>query len=98
IETELSSESEPWLVEGWLKVPLEIVLAFVVVWLNSRLMPSWAAFGTLMLLTALFLASFFGLYYGVFRMEFLPLVIGVWIEQLVEGTEHAQHVAREHER
>jgi hypothetical protein len=24
-------------------------------------------------------------------MEFLPFMIGIWIEQLVESSEHAQH-------
>jgi hypothetical protein len=24
-------------------------------------------------------------------MDFLPFIIGIWIEQLVESSEHAQH-------
>jgi len=90
VETELAGESRPWPVYGWSRWLVKILLALAVVWLNTRLMPMWAAGGTLVLLALVFVASFLGIYYGLFRMEFLPFMLGIWIEQLVEGSERAQ--------
>jgi CHASE2 domain-containing sensor protein len=93
VETELQRDSRPWPVEGWMRWALKFLLAFAIVWLNYRLMPLWAAAGTLILLVVVFTSSFLGVYYGLFRMEFLPFMIGIWIEQLVEASERAQHQA-----
>jgi len=89
-ETELAGEPEPPAVLGWSKWIIKLSLALAVAWLNHRLMPRWAAISMLLLLTLVFFASFLGIYYRIFRLEFLPFMIGLWIEQLVEGAEHAQ--------
>ncbi|HEY2495466.1 MAG TPA: CHASE2 domain-containing protein [Candidatus Angelobacter sp.] len=90
VEAELAEMKDPWEIHGWSTWALKIALALVIVWLNSRLLPIWAATGTLTLLVLVFLASFLGIYYGLFRMDFLPFVIGIWIEQLIEGLEKSQ--------
>jgi CHASE2 domain-containing sensor protein len=90
VETELAGESVVWQVYGWSRWILKVLLALAIAWLNSRLMPRWATAGTLLLLALVFVASFLGIYYGLFRMDFLPFMIGIWIEQLIEVSEHAQ--------
>lgn len=91
IESELAPHLGPWRVYEWSHWILKILLAFAIAWLNNRLLPLWATTGTLLLLGVIFVASFLGIYYGVFRMDFLPFMIGIWIEQLIEGAEHAHH-------
>src|ERR1700683_738529 len=91
LETELAREKEPWRVYGASVWIFKIFIALLIVWINCRLMPVWAASATFLLLAITFLASFLGIYYGLFRMDFLPFIIGIWIEQLVESSEHAQH-------
>ena len=93
VETELAGESRVWQVYGWSRWVLKVLLALAIAWLNSRLMPRWATAGTLLLLALVFVASFLGIYYGLFRMDFLPFMIGIWIEQLIEVSEHAQRAA-----
>jgi CHASE2 domain-containing sensor protein len=93
VETELAGESGVWAVYGWSRWVLKVLLALAIAWLNSRLMPRWASVGTLLLLVLVFAASFLGIYYRLFRMDFLPFMIGIWIEQLIEVSEHAQHAA-----
>jgi CHASE2 domain-containing sensor protein len=90
LETELSG-SEPRRIYGWVHWILKIALAIAIAWLNSRLMPLWATAATLLLLAVVFVASFLGIYYRVFQMDFLPFMIGIWIEQLVESSERAHH-------
>jgi CHASE2 domain-containing sensor protein len=91
VETELAGESGAWAVYGWSRWVLKVLLALAIAWLNSRLMPRWASVGTLILLVLVFVASFLGIYYRLFRIDFLPFMIGIWIEQLIEVSEHAQH-------
>jgi CHASE2 domain-containing sensor protein len=91
LETELAREKVPWRVYGASVWIFKIFIALFIVWINCRLMPVWAASATFLLLAVTFVASFLGMYYGLFRMEFLPFMIGIWIEQLVESSEHAQH-------
>ncbi len=93
VETELAGESETWRVYGWSRWIIKVLLAFAIAWLNSRMMPRWATAGIFLLLVLVFAASFLGIYYALFRMEFLPFMIGIWIEQLIEGSEHAQRAA-----
>jgi hypothetical protein len=93
VEAELAGESSELQVYGWSRWTLKILFAFGIVWLNSRLMPRWATAGILLLLVLVFVASFLGIYYSLFRMDFLPFMIGIWIEQLIESSEHAQHAA-----
>lgn len=90
IESELDP-SQPRLPSAWLHWILKIALAMVIAWLNSRLLPLWATLGTLLLLTLVFMASFVGVYYRVFQLDFLPFMIGIWIEQLVETAERSHH-------
>ena len=92
IESELNP-SQPWQILGWIHWILKIALALGIAWLNSRLLPLWATAGTLLLLATVFLASFLGIYYRVFQLDFLPFMIGIWIEQLVESAERAHHHA-----
>jgi CHASE2 domain-containing sensor protein len=94
IESELSPKMGAWRVSEWSHWILKILLAFAIAWLNNRLLPLWATTGTLLLLALVFTASFLGIYYGVFRMDFLPFMIGIWIEQLIEMSERAHHTAR----
>jgi len=49
-----------------------------------------------LLIAVTFLAGFLGIYYGLFRMDFLPFMLGIWIEQLVEGAVHAQNAHSHH--
>jgi hypothetical protein len=93
VETELGVKTGPSYVHGWSQLVAKILLALGIAWLNSRLMPIWAAMGTMMLMALVFVLSFVGIYYGLFRMEFLPFIIGIWIEQLIEGSERAQHAS-----
>jgi len=92
IESELNP-SQPRQILGWIHWILKIALALGIAWLNSRLLPLWATAGTLLLLATVFLASFLGIYYRVFQLDFLPFMIGIWIEQLVESAERAHHHA-----
>lgn len=94
IESELAPKVGPWRVYEWSHWILKILLAFAIAWLNNRLLPLWATAGTLLLLGLVFTASFLGIYYGVFRMDFLPFMIGIWIEQLIEVSESAHHTAQ----
>ncbi len=94
LESEMAPKAGPWRAyEGshWI---LKILLAFAIAWLNNRLLPLWATSGTLLLIGLVFVASFLGIYYGLFRMDFLPFMIGIWIEQLIEISQHAHHEAR----
>jgi CHASE2 domain-containing sensor protein len=93
IESELAPKLGPWRVYAWSHWILKILLAFAIAWLNNRLFPLWATTGTLLLIGLVFMASFLGIYYGVFRMDFLPFMIGIWIEQLIETSERAHHTA-----
>jgi CHASE2 domain-containing sensor protein len=93
VEAELSGESETLRFYAWSRWTLKVLLALAIAWLNTRLMPRWATAGILLLLVLVFVASFIGIYYSLFRMDFLPFMIGIWIEQLVESAEHAQHLA-----
>jgi len=77
----------------WSKWPIKIFLAIFIAWLNTRLAPVWAASSTLCLVLVIFVGSFLGTYYGIFRLEFVPFMLGVWIEQLIEGTINAHHIA-----
>jgi len=90
VESELAGDSDVR-VHEWSRWALKVLLALIIAWLNSRLMPRWATLGTLLLLFVVFFASFLGIYYSIFKMDFLPFMIGIWIEQLIEGSEHAQH-------
>jgi hypothetical protein len=94
VETEMAGKTEPLHVRGSSQWVLKILLALGIAWLNSRLMPMWAAMATMLLIALVFVASFVGIYYGLFRMEFLPFIIGIWIEQLIEGSERAQHASQ----
>ena len=94
VESELAPKVGPWPIYEWSHWILKVLLAFAIVWLNNRLLPLWATTGTLLLLGLVFMASFLGIYYGIFRMDFLPFMIGIWIEQLIEAAEHAQHAAQ----
>jgi hypothetical protein len=93
IESELAPMSGPRWINEWSHWILKILLAFTIAWLNNRLLPLWATAGTLALLGLVFVASFLGIYYGAFRMDFLPFIIGIWIEQLVETSERAHNTA-----
>jgi len=93
VESELAPRLGPWRVHEWSHWKLEVLLAVAIAWLNNRLLPLWATAGILLLLGLVFMASFLGIYYGVFRMEFLPFMIGIWIEQLVETSDRAHHAA-----
>jgi CHASE2 domain-containing sensor protein len=93
IESELAPKLGPWRVYEWSHWILKILLAFAIAWLNNRLLPLWATTGTLLLIGLVFTASFLGIYYGVLRMDFLPFMIGIWIEQLIEISERAHHTA-----
>jgi len=93
VETELAGKSGIWQIFGWSRWVLKVLLALAIAWLNSRLMPGWASVGTLLLLALVFVASFLGIYYRLFRMDFLPFMIGIWIEQLIELSEDGQHAA-----
>jgi len=88
IESELKGQ-HGLQVHGWMVWIVKVLLALAIAWLNSRLDPLWATAGTLLLITAVFLASFIGFYFRVFQMDFLPFMIGIWIEQLVETATHA---------
>ncbi len=90
VENELTGESGVWRVYGWSRWVLKVLLALAIAWLNTRLMPLWAGAGIFLLLGLVFVASFLGIYYGLFQMDFLPFMIGIWIEQLIEVSEHAQ--------
>ena len=96
IETELPGSHEPKHVEGWLHWVIKIVLAMAIAALNNRLLPLWAALGTILLIALTFPARFLGIYYGLFRMDFLPFMLGIRIEQLVEGAVHAQNAHSHH--
>jgi CHASE2 domain-containing sensor protein len=93
IESELALKVGASPIYEWSHWILKILLAFAIAWLNNRFLPLWATTGTLLLLGLVFMASFLGIYYGVFRMDFLPVMIGIWIEQLIETAEHAHHAA-----
>jgi CHASE2 domain-containing sensor protein len=94
IESELAATMGTRQIYEWSHWTLKVLLAFAIAWLNSRLLPLWATTATLLLLGLVFAASFLGIYYGIFRMDFLPLMIGIWIEQLVESAQHAHHAVR----
>jgi len=94
IESELAPRLGPWRVYEWSHWILKVLLACAIAWLNNRLLPLWATTGTLLLLTLVFVGSFLGIYYGIFRMDFLPFMIGIWIEQLIETSHQAHHEAQ----
>lgn len=94
LESELAPKEGPWLIFGGSHWILKIVLAFAIAGLNNRLLPLWATTGTLLLIGLVFTASFLGIYYGVFRMDSLPFMIGIWIEQLIEISQRAHHTAQ----
>lgn len=95
IESELSPKSHPWQPNSeWTHWILKVLLAFAIAGLNNRLLPLWATTGTLLLIFLVFMASFLGIYYGVFRMDFLPFMIGIWIEQLIELSERAHQATQ----
>jgi CHASE2 domain len=92
VEEELNHAHELTPVPSALKWLLKVLLAILIGWLNSRLTPLWAMSSMILLLAFIFVLSFVGIYYGLFRMEYLPFILGMWIEQLVDGAIHAhQH-------
>ena len=94
IETEIL-ESSKWQFLGWPLAVMhwggKIILGFLIALLNSKLKPLWALLGISLLVALVFLVSFAAYYSLHFQIEFLPFMIGIWIEQLVQGAERAQH-------
>jgi hypothetical protein len=90
VETELDRTGEPFAVRGWTQMLAKVLLALVLAALHHYVRPLYALSGTLMIVCGVICLSFVVYYYEALRLDFLPFVVGIWVEQLYEGAEHAQ--------
>jgi hypothetical protein len=90
VETELDRTSEPFIIRGWSQLSVKLLLALILAALHHYLRPFYALSGTLLVVCGVISLSFVAYYYEALRLDFLPFVIGIWIEQLYQGAEHAQ--------
>lgn len=90
VETELDKNSEPFVIRGWAQLSVKLVLALMLAALHHYLRPLYALSGTLLIVCGVIALSFVAYYYEALRLDFLPFVVGIWIEQLYQGAAHAQ--------
>lgn len=90
VETELERTSEPLAIRGWTQIAVKFILALILAALHHYLRPLYALSGTLLVVFGVIGLSFVAYYYEALRLDFLPFVVGIWIEQLYQGAEHAQ--------
>jgi CHASE2 domain-containing protein len=91
IATAVESEFEPQgQMQNLTKYGLKIVLALLIAWLHHTLRPRYALLATLLFLGSLILAgSYIAFRVSAYRADFMPFLIGIWIEQQFESTERA---------
>ena len=78
---------------------LKAALAFLIAWFHHILRPRYAMIATILFLGSMVLAgSYIAFRFSGYRADFLPFLVGIWIEQLYEGSEHAQRHSEEQSR
>jgi CHASE2 domain-containing sensor protein len=93
VETELDRTGEPFVIRGWTQLSIKIVLALILAVTHYYFRPLYALGATLLVVCGVIVLSFVAYYYQALRVDFLPFVIGIWIEQLYQGAEHAQRIS-----
>jgi CHASE2 domain-containing sensor protein len=85
IETELERTIYRRLPGVWMllaKAALALLLAFI----YHVFKPPFALLATLGVLGGIVVGAFFAFYYGSLLVDFVPFIVGVWIEQLYDAT------------
>ena len=96
VETELDGKSQPFAVRGLIQLLAKLMLAFILAALHHYFRPFYALTGTLLLLCGVVTFTFVAFYYQALQVDFMPFVVGIWIEQLYEGAEHAERITSPH--
>jgi CHASE2 domain-containing sensor protein len=71
-----------------LKHASKIVLALVLAWFYHFFKPRVALIATIILLGIVVAASFFAYYYASLHVDFIPFLVGIWVEQLYDSSQH----------
>jgi len=69
------------------KLGIKVILALILALIFHFLKPPVALVATLGLLAATVVGTFFVYYYASLLIDFVPFLVGVWIEQLYDSAE-----------